>query len=88
VFRVFPNPYDDEGALVVDGTLSGDRHDRLDRLDRPAARAAWERVPPEWCDQLDYGFQALGVKVDLPYRTGEEPVQLSDEPGSAPNTII
>lgn len=82
VFRVFPNPYDDEGALVVVGTVAGDRHDRR------AARAAWERVPPAWCDQLDYGFQALGVKVDLPYRTGEELVQLSDEPGSAPNTII
>lgn len=82
VFRVFPNLYGDEGALVVEGTISGDRHDRR------VAHAAWERVPPEWCDQLDYGFQALGVKVDLPYRTGEELVQLSDEPGSAPNTII
>ncbi|GAA4983100.1 hypothetical protein GCM10023205_61030 [Yinghuangia aomiensis] len=82
MFRVFPNPYDDERALVVDGTVSGDRHSRR------TAQAPWERVPPEWCDQLDYGFQALGVKVDLPYRTGEELVQLSDEPGSAPNTII
>lgn len=39
-------------------------------------------------DQLDYGFQALGLRIDLPYRTGEDLAQLSDGPGSAPNTII
>lgn len=84
VFRVFPTPYSEEGAVVVEGTLSGDRLSG----DRCVAQAAWEQLPPEWCDQLDYGFQALGVKVDLPYRTGADLAQVSDGPGSAPNTII
>ncbi|MEU8140175.1 gas vesicle protein GvpO [Streptodolium elevatio] len=30
-----------------------------------ATQAQWGRILPEWCDQLGYGFDALGVKVRL-----------------------
>ncbi|MEU8137841.1 hypothetical protein [Streptodolium elevatio] len=51
----------DDTTEVVTGLLPHGSRD---------AEAAWDRVLPEWCDELDYGFQALGLDVSLPLPPG------------------